>query len=79
LADFRRWSSVPKSPALTHAQAFVSRGRLDATLAVRKTHDCGTSTVGGLEAPEESRKAPVNPEQFASFNERWAGLVKKKF
>jgi hypothetical protein len=36
-----------------------------------ETGDCGTSTVGGLEAP-------VNPEQFASFNERWAGLVKKK-
>jgi hypothetical protein len=30
-------------------------------------------------APEEARKAPVNPKQFASFNERWAGLTKKKF
>jgi hypothetical protein len=56
----------------------VFRGLSDATLAVRQTHDCGTSTVGGLEAPEEARKAPVNPEQLAAFKERWVALTKKK-
>jgi hypothetical protein len=33
----------------------------------------------GGKRKRKRRKPPVNPEQFASFKERWAGLTKKKF
>jgi hypothetical protein len=29
------------------------------------------------ERKRKRRKAPVNPEQYASFKERWAGLTKR--